>query len=398
MGEVIGPLRPADKTEVWAHVNTIFSVHNNPINRVIREISREAAQAGISSWVAASNRRECDFGVAGQIPVDYCRYLEREYMLPRELWIDAALARLGVSRRYMARRVRPAAEALAASGFGFTAAFVHDGYYGMYVAGAVASAIPRVPTFVYVHNSLSRSYTRREKIAVLEQVAAVICVSEYMREEVASSLRLPRFEDKLKAVLNGVDTDTFYPAAERPEGPIRIAFAGRMIPEKGPLLLAKALLAIRDLPFEAGFVGSSGFVPGEALSAYEREVRKSLSSISEKVVFRGLVKSEDMPDEYRRYDILVAPSVMEDPCSLVILEAMASGLAVVCSGRGGMREEGGDAVLYASEPKGLAEVLSELIRNDSLRQELGRRARKRAETLTWRRTFNQLSELVRATS
>ena len=104
-----------------------------------------------------------------------------------------------------------------------------------------------------------------------------------------------------------------------------------------------------------------------------------------------------MPSHYREHDILVVPSQFQEPFGLVLLEGMAAGLAVVCSGRGGMRQVGADAVQYASTPDQLAQGLDELLGNRASRQEWGRRARERAEQLSWQFSFMAVRHVVETT-
>jgi len=76
---------------------------------------------------------------------------------------------------------------------------------------------------------------------------------------------------------------------------------------------------------------------------------------------------------------------------------MASGLPCVVSRRGGIPEVGGDAVLYFTPPDHveLADRLEELLKSPSMREEYGRKARARAETLTWAESYRRLCEAVR---
>jgi glycosyltransferase involved in cell wall biosynthesis len=60
--------------------------------------------------------------------------------------------------------------------------------------------------------------------------------------------------------------------------------------------------------------------------------------LSAHVTFAGRVERTGLPDLYRRHSIYVFPSLWEEPMGIGILEAMASGLAVVCSGTGGSGE------------------------------------------------------------
>ena len=101
------------------------------------------------------------------------------------------------------------------------------------------------------------------------------------------------------------------------------------------------------------------------------------------VRFIGFVKTEDFLAEV---DVLVVPSLWNDPCPLVIIEAFAQGVPVIGSNRGGIPEridEDKTGFVFAPEhPETLTAVLERFI---SGRDEV---ARMRVETLKRAREFS----------
>ena len=81
-------------------------------------------------------------------------------------------------------------------------------------------------------------------------------------------------------------------------------------------------------------------------------------------------------------DIVALPSV-GDPCPLVVMEAMATGKAVIGADSGGIPEEVVDGVTGFLVPPGSVEALADrivtLARDADLRARMGRAARRRAE-------------------
>jgi glycosyltransferase involved in cell wall biosynthesis len=169
---------------------------------------------------------------------------------------------------------------------------------------------------------------------------------------------------------------------------------GTMAPHKGAHVLLDALKRLRTRDFRATFIGSSAYMSDLACSPYERRLRDDSADLGGRVSFEPYALRDYVPARYRDHDILVVPSQFDDPCPLVLLEGMASGLAVVCSGRGGMRQVGAHAVQYALTPATFAEVIESLVSDAGLRAEWGRRARARAEQLSWSSSFDELSRIV----
>jgi len=75
----------------------------------------------------------------------------------------------------------------------------------------------------------------------------------------------------------------------------------------------------------------------------------------------------------------------DDPFPLVVLEAMASGCAVIGSTRGGIPEAAGDAGVLVpdDDPAAVTGVLRRLLETPGLLRELQRRGRTHAEAMTW---------------
>jgi glycosyltransferase involved in cell wall biosynthesis len=77
--------------------------------------------------------------------------------------------------------------------------------------------------------------------------------------------------------------------------------------------------------------------------------------------------------------VVLAPSRWEEPCPYSVLEAMASGVPVLASDRGGLPElVGEDAGLPAGDSGAWSSALSELWESPRLREERGKQALARA--------------------
>lgn len=166
---------------------------------------------------------------------------------------------------------------------------------------------------------------------------------------------------------------------KRNNGIIGIGFAGRLVGEKGLgyLLRALAIMSQRPLrPYEVRIVGRGTLRPDLEKMTEDLKLR-------EHVRFEGTV--DDMPGFYGGIDIFVVPSVAAEGLPTTILEAMASNCAVIASDVGGAAEaichnESG-IVIPPGEEKILADALTELVEDDSLRRRLAAAGRIRVEAL-----------------
>lgn len=178
----------------------------------------------------------------------------------------------------------------------------------------------------------------------------------------------------------GVDPRRFQP----PEGPartnvVRLLFAGRVAKEKGLHTAIDALALIRrdaDAP-QVRLTVAGPAQDAEYLAAIRRRVEAC--GLRSQVDFVGSVPRDAMPLLYRNHDVFLLPSVWEEPFSIGLLEAMASGLAVVGTTTGGSPEvlrDGENALTFSPDDvPGFACQVRRLF-DPALRARLGCEARR----------------------
>jgi len=98
----------------------------------------------------------------------------------------------------------------------------------------------------------------------------------------------------------------------------------------------------------------------------------------------GFVVDEQLPQVYQNSDIFILPSLAEG-ASLVMQEAMASGLPCIVSANVGCTLKNGleGFVIPVGDVEALKDRILRLYSNPKLRQIMGIAARARAEKLTW---------------
>ncbi len=179
---------------------------------------------------------------------------------------------------------------------------------------------------------------------------------------------------------SGVEHDYFVPTASRPgAGPVRILFAGRLVPYKGLELLLRALAAVgpgTDLHLRIVGNGSAAY------SDYCRSLASDLG-LGDRVQFLSAVPRVELLSLYQETDIFCFPTLC-DTYGIALLEAMSCGCAVVVSdvaGPGEIVTEGSGVKVPLHYPEqyigDLADALTSLARSPRLRSELGQDARRR---------------------
>lgn len=284
--------------------------------------------------------------------------------------------------------------------------------------------LPRAQLIMQVHDELHSLLPADLIRARLTGVVAVVTPSDFVTRRFAA--RLPWTSGQVQTIGNGVDAATFRPAqpeAGTARGPLRILYVGRVSPEKGVHTLVEAfgrllgagecleldivgpvgLLPLSQVKLLAGdaqvaalgrFYGR-GFWQGldkqlvHARSGYRRHIESLVpGGAGSRVRFHGQLSRDALMQVYHRSDVLVIPSICEEPFGLPVAEGMACGLACVASNAGGIPEliEDGQSGLLVGrgDTAGLCEALRRLQLNPQERHRLGRLARERAErVLDW---------------
>jgi phosphatidylinositol alpha-mannosyltransferase len=203
------------------------------------------------------------------------------------------------------------------------------------------------------------------KIAVSQ--ACVVSLERYFPDE------------HFDIVPNGIDTDFFRPlnhAEQRHPGPPRILFVGRFDPRNGlgTLLDATRILMDQGLEFEVQVVGD-----GPTRPIYEHHAKRI--GVWDRIRWLGLL-SDERPELYRQATALAAPCTLAS-FGVVLLEAFASGIPIVCADNLGFRQVIRDGApgefVPGDNPAALAEGLRMILTNAALREDWGRRGRKVAE-------------------
>jgi len=111
------------------------------------------------------------------------------------------------------------------------------------------------------------------------------------------------------------------------------------------------------------------------------------SGYADELVFTDYVPDADLVALYNAADLFVYPSIFEG-FGLPPLEAMACGTPVVCSNTSSFPEVVGDAALTVAplDVDGLAEAMSQALRNAALRARLSVLGPRQAALFSWERT------------
>ncbi len=247
---------------------------------------------------------------------------------------------------------------------------------------ALDALTARVPIFSPLRRLWARFFRRLSQIAY-HQAVRIVTLSEANRQkQIADGAPVV----KTKVVPNGVElAPVAPPPADAGVAPLRIGFVGRLVPIKDLLTFIRACdLALRDVPLDIRIIG-----PDDEDPAYAERCRELVRTLGrgESIRFLGMQPAGKI---YSQLEVLVLTSFSEGQ-PLVILEAYAAGVPIVCTDVGCCREliEGAPGVDQALGPSGIvtrvavpqdtAQALIALARDRDRVRRCGVAARKRVE-------------------
>lgn len=244
-----------------------------------------------------------------------------------------------------------------------------------------------------------RNRLLRRTLKALRQADSYLVGSDWLRRELATWLGDDR---KIHVVPFGVDRAFFREAPgarERgrrdwriPEDAFVVLHVGSTVDRKNVPLVIQTVARLRmEVGVDVYLLQVGGRLTGEQEALIDRlglsRVVRSVSAADERTLRRA----------YRVADVLLFPSLYEG-FGFPVLEAFASGLPVVTSGAGGLREVGGDAavIVEGRDPVAYVQALVELSEDQDRREALIALGMHRADGFTWRRTADQTAEVYRA--
>jgi glycosyltransferase involved in cell wall biosynthesis len=191
-------------------------------------------------------------------------------------------------------------------------------------SGLIAALASRAPLVVTAHGRDVRNIGAVPGVAastrfVVRRAAAVVAVSDYLREELEA--KVPEARGKTEVVSSGVDLERFR-LLERADGPApAFLCVGALTERKNVIRLAGAFATLGE--------GTLTFVG-------EGPLRGALTG-RPNVHLAGAVPHEQVPSFVAAADVVCQPSLVE-PLGQALLEAMACGRPVVATRIGGPLE------------------------------------------------------------
>ncbi|USK58883.1 glycosyltransferase family 4 protein [Peribacillus asahii] len=275
----------------------------------------------------------------------------------------------------------------------------------------VRNVAPKAKITLSMHNDMFNveKIDPTEANEVLNEVSSIVTVSDYVGNVIQSLY--PQAAGKVHTVYSGVDTERFLPGSHPNMKKIRqdirqahglenktvILYAGRLSRNKGVDRLIRALpeLSQKYKDLALVIVGSKWFSQ-DAVTDYIAYVRALAKKVPIPVVTTGFVAPSEIQNWFAAADLFVCTSIWPEPLARVHYEAMAAGLPIVTTARGGNAEviqlrENGLVVENPEDPGQFVEKITEVLSNKAMMKRMGERGRELALShYKWNRVASEV--------
>lgn len=255
-----------------------------------------------------------------------------------------------------------------------------------------------VPIGLIMHNDHFLTLSTNQLVHAVDSTDAILCVSEYLAQGIVK--RFSAAKEKIRVIPYGVDPRPF--ASARELGGARldkkhVLFIGRLIKEKGVHLLIEAMGRVVDrMPTVRLTIVGAHWYGQEKETQYIASLREASRPLRDRITFAGSASHDEVPQLLAKADVLVSPSIWQEPTGHVNIEAMAAGVPIVTSNRGGIPEVVGDAALIVEpeDTNSLADAIIRILEFPDLAEELARRGQARVRRhFDWAVLANQYRKL-----
>lgn len=247
------------------------------------------------------------------------------------------------------------------------------------------SKVPSVGTF---HAAADKSVAYRMGKPLVKRAGSRLSIKTAV-SEAARDLIAPFLPGDYTLTPNGVERSRFLDAEplDLPEGK-KVLFLGRLEKRKGLEVLVRAMSRLKDLEATLLIAGAG---------PDERACRKLVKDLEVETIFLGRLPDDDLPRAYRSCDVYCAPGLGGESFGIVLIEAMASGVPIVCSDLPGYRSvAAGVASLVApGDVAALSDELRDVLTDENRSLSMHKKGVQMSSMFDWPRLATGVEEVYR---
>lgn len=282
----------------------------------------------------------------------------------------------------------------------------------LFSPGGILSPFISIPTITISQNLLpfekteasrfgrhSLMYLKFKILNIIQSISfkkadGIIFLTHYAKNCVTNALKFPL--KSTSVIPHGIEKrfTKVNNAMTNQQTPIKLLYISILMPYKHQYAVADAIYKLKTEGFavEITFIGASNSKYGKNFIKYIRQLDQENNFIN----WIDEQPFEIIHQYYQSSDIFVFASSCENLPNILI-EAMASGLAITCSDKGPMPEVLGDAGVYFNpeSSNSIADAIRKLILNPEVKNELSIKASEKARMYSWEKCAHKTFEFIK---
>jgi len=234
---------------------------------------------------------------------------------------------------------------------------------------------------------------------LIQNCAHIVYKVEWLKDRFLNTPRLAILKDKPSSVIYGSPDPFFHPVSiksfSQSNRELVLCHAGHFNYRdkvKGIVLLLDAYSQVLK-----SFPHLRFYICGDGRYRHFLQQRASQLNLDDKVMFTGKIGWGELREYYRRSDIFLYSSFL-DGCPTTVLEAQACGLPAIVTYGSGAAElviDGVSGIVCQPTVESLAESLSYLIQNPSIRHSMATQAVEHIQNdLSWKNGAAKFNEVI----
>lgn len=261
-------------------------------------------------------------------------------------------------------------------------------------------AAPEAKLILSLHNLIYNTIKVEQEQAVrgITEANRIVTVSRFVAEDTAK--KFPDAAGKIQVLYTGADVNDYAPVWTKKGRDWRklirnryqiahhdkvLLFVGRLVPEKGCHLILETMKeSLKSYEKVKLLIVGSKWYADQSTSAYINKLRSMAEALSKRIIFTSYVSVEEIPKYFAAADMFICPSQWQEPLARVHYEAMAAGLPIITTKRGGnhelfQKDTDGIVVTEYQDSKAFGQAITTLLENPELAGKMGRHGRIKAE-------------------
>lgn len=278
----------------------------------------------------------------------------------------------------------------------------------------IAEAFPHATISLSLHNEMFHpsKISKADGERCIKKVRFITTVSRFVAEEIKKLYS--EAASKLHTIYSGVDINRYQPVWSEDVMQIRdelkakygladkkvVLFVGRLSSKKGAHILIKAMKdVLTSYPNTALVLVGSKWYGENQEDSYVRQIKQMSEELNTDIILTGFLPPKEVIAHYYLGDVFICASQWREPLARVHYEAMAAGLPIITTDRGGNAEVvrgfgNGIVISEYNQPQAFADAITYLLDQPSIALEMGRTGRILAEEkYSWERVASDLMGL-----